>query len=134
MSCNSGLYAANSNTQAITANTPTVISFGQIVRRFGCHCNLSGGNVSVQSSGFYDVDANFALSAAAGLVTIQLYQNGVPVPGAYATFTAAANTIYSVTIPAIVRNKCCCEETLTAVITSVGAAAITNAAIKVEKI
>lgn len=134
MSCSSALYAANRSTQVIPEGVPTVIDFGQIVRRFGNQIDMSGGNVSIKSAGYYDMDTNFILSATAGEVRIQLFQNGSPVPGAYAALTAVADTLYSVTIPDIVKNTCCSEEVITAVVTSDSEVTISNAAIKIEKI
>lgn len=132
MSCSSALYASNRNTQVIPAGVPTVIDFGQIVRKSGNQINMSGGNVSILSAGYYDMDANFTLSATAGEVRIQLFQNGTPIPGAYAIVTAVADALYSVTIPDIIKNTS--EEVITAVATSDGEITISNAAIKVEKI
>ena len=134
MSCSSALYAANRNAQVIPAGVPTVIDFGQIVRRLGNQINMSGGNASVLNAGYYDMDTNFTLSATAGEVRIQLFQNGTPIPGAYAIVTAAADTLYSVSIPNIIKNTCCSEEVITAVATSDGEITISNAAIKIEKI
>ena len=45
MSCKSALYAANTNTQTVTADD-TVISFDNIVRRYGKCVHLYGGNVA----------------------------------------------------------------------------------------
>lgn len=134
MSCSAALYACNTNTQTIPATTATTINFGNPVRRYGQVVDLSGGNVSVTSAGYFDVETNFTLTAAAGAVTIAIYNDGVAVPGATATITAVADTVYAVSIPCIIRNKCCCETEITATITSVGAAVISNAAIEVTKI
>ena len=134
MSCSAALYACNTSTQTSDAGVSTTLSFGTPVRRYGQLINISSGNVSLQSTGYFDVDTNFTLSAGAGLVTIQLYKDGVAIPGASAQITAAAGPKYSVSIPCLVRNKCCCESVITAVITSVGAGTVTNAAIEVKKI
>lgn len=134
MSCSSALYAANRSAQVIPAGVPTVIDFGQIVRRLGNQINMSGGNVSVLSAGYYDMDTNFTLSATAGEVRIQLFQNGTPIPGAYAIVTAVADALYSVSIPDIIKDTRHSEEVITAVATSDGEITISNAAIKIEKI
>lgn len=124
------LYAANSNTQTLT--TGSTISFGSIVRRYGSNLNLSGGDVSVKGEGYYSVDSNFTFEPTTpGTVIITLYKNGVAIPGAVATFTTVADTIYSVTIPAMVRQSCCSEGTITAIVTGEGT--ISNASIKVVK-
>ena len=132
--CSCVLYAGNSNTQTIPAASLTTINFGSPVRRYGQSVNLSGGNVNVTSVGYYSIETNFTLSAAAGDVTVQIYADGVAVPNASATITAVADTIYSISIPCVIRNKCGCEQTITAAITSEGAASVTNAAIEVQKL
>lgn len=134
MSCSSALYASNRSEQVIPAGVPTVIDFGQIVRKLGNQINMSGGNVSVMSAGYYDMDANFTLSATAGEVRIQMFQNGTPIPGAYAIVTAVADALYSVSIPDIIKDTRHSEEVITAVATSDGEITISNAAIKIEKI
>ena len=125
------LYAANTSTQAYVA-TGTVINFGNVVRRYGSNINLSGGNISVNGSGYYNIDAHFTFNGAAGTATIQLYKDGVAIPGAVATQVESATGTYAVTIPAVIREVCCCESTITAVISGV-AGNVTNAAIVVEK-
>lgn len=133
MSCKSALYATNTNEQTVTASD-SPIRFGSIVRRYGRCTNLSGGNVTIQESGYYDVDTNFTFTAtAAGTIVISLYKDGVLIPGATATVTVAAGSAYSMSIPAIVRNTCNCESTITARIIGV-AGVINNAAIAVERI
>ncbi len=136
MSCTSAIYAANTTTQAVPANTQTTINFGQVVRAFGPYTRLSGGNVTVRGAGYYIVDTNFSVStveASAG-VTIQLYKDGVAIPGAAATFTTAANSGRSDSIPLMIRETCCKESTITATITSTVAATVTNAAILIKKV
>lgn len=125
------LYAANINDQAFVA-AGTIINFGNIIRRYGCNLNLSGGNAIINGTGYYDVDVNLTFTAAAGTVSIQIYKDGVAVPGAEATITTAATTNYSVTIPAIIKENCCCESTITVVISG-AAGTLSNATIKVEK-
>lgn len=130
----SALYAANTGDQTIAVNG--VINFGNIVRRYGCNTNMSGGNPTLSGAGYYAVDANITFAdTAAGTATIQLYANGVPIPGAMAQITTGtAGVVHSISIPAIVRNTCgCLDNTITAVVTGV-AIDVTNAAIEIEKI
>ena len=94
----------------------------------------SKGEVNLNGTGYYDIDANITLTAgAAGTVIVSLYKDGVPITGATASATATESGIISVSIPAVVRNMCCCGSVITAILTGV-AATITNAAIAVEKI
>ena len=133
MSCKAALYAANTAAQTVT-EAETTVNFGTIVRRYGRGINLSGGDVVVCESGYYDVDANFTFVAtAAGDVTIALYKDGVRITGAVVTETVAAASSYSMSIPTIVRNTCDCESVITATIVGV-AGTIENASIAVERI
>lgn len=133
MSCKAALYAANANTQTVTA-AETTINFGSIVRRYGRCVNLSGGNAVIEEAGYYDVDTNITFTAtAAGTVVVYLYKDGVRIPGANASATVAAGSVYTLGIPAIVRNTCNCESTITARIVGV-AGAVNNAAIALERI
>lgn len=132
MSCKSALYAANTSAQSLTAGN--TINFGNAVRRFGCNCNVAGGNATITGSGYYDIDADITFTAGGvGTAVITLYKDGAAISGATASVTTAADTTYAVSVPAIVRQICCCESTITAVITGV-AATVLNAAIAVEKI
>lgn len=132
MSCKSALFAANTNDQTLAIGN--VINFGSIVRRFGCNCNLSGGNATIQGSGYYDINTNFTFTAStAGTVIITLYKDGTQIPGAISTTTVVADSIYSINISAIVREACCCESTITAVLSGT-TGTINNAAIILEKI
>ncbi len=133
MSCKSGLYAVNNASQTMTING--VINFGQLVRKFGQNINLSGGNVVLRGVGYYNISANFVLTAnGAGPVVIQLYRNGVPIAGAVASMTTTATRVYTLSIPPVkVREFCCNEDIITAVITG-DASTITTAAINVDKL
>lgn len=110
------------------------VNFGDIVRRYGCSVNMSGGNVSVTQEGYYDIDTSVTFVAgAAGVVTVTLLKDGVIIPGAVASVTVAdADTVTVNTPPCTIRQKCCCESAITAVISGV-AGSITNATIRVEK-
>lgn len=127
------LYAVNSTTQPTVA-TGTVVNFGVPVRRYGSLIQLSGGNVEISGMGYYNIDVSVdILGTAAGTLLIQVYKDGVLVPGAIATRTTGDGSNYTVTIPTVVRQKCCCSTTITVVASGV-ASSITNAAIRVEKV
>lgn len=129
--CRSAIYAVNTAEQDIALGG--VINFGSAVRRFGTNCNIAGGNVVIEGAGYYDIIASFTIEAAAGTTTISLYKDGLPIPGATATLTTVADTTYAMTIPAIVRNQCCIESVITAVVSGT-AQTVSNATIKVERI
>lgn len=125
------LYSANTNSQTVAING--IINFGTIIRRYGCNCNLSGGNAVISGTGYYNIDTAFTFTASdAGTAVITLFNDGVAIPGATVSFTTAANSIYAVSIPAIIRQMCCCNSTITAIVTGV-AGTVNNASILVSK-
>lgn len=126
------LYGVNRTPQVIVVGDR--VNFGEIVRRYGCDINMSGGNVMITGTGYFDIDANVTIVAgAAGIVTITLLKDGTVIPGAGASMTVAEGETYTLAIPSCtVRQKCCCESTITAVISGV-IGSITNATIRVEK-
>lgn len=137
MSCSSALYACNQSVQPIAASTPTQVNFGSAVRCFGHNCVLYGGNVSTHQSGYYHVNANLTVSnagTAVSAVSVQLFKDGIAIPGAEATVSVAASGYETVPVPCIIRNTCCCESVITAIINSTEATSVTNAAIEVMKI
>ena len=132
----SAIYVVNNTAQNVAVNGQ--ISLGNVIRRFGCNCQLVNNAIRVSGSGYYDIDASFTVApTAAGNVTITMYKDGVEVPGAAATETAtAANDIINLSISCLVREFCpCCDESsaLTFVLSGT-AASITNVAIVGEKL
>lgn len=126
------LYGVNRTPQVIVVGDR--VNFGDIVRRYGCSVNMSGGNVSITGEGYYDIDASVTFVAgAAGVVTVTLLKDGAIIPGAGASATVTdAGTVTLNIPPCTIRQKCCCESTITAVISGV-VGSITNATIRVEK-
>lgn len=126
------LYGVNRTPQTIVVGDR--VNFGSIVRRYGCNLNLSGGEVLVTGEGYYDVDASITFVAgAAGIATITLLKDGSVIPGAGASATVAdGDTVTLVVPPSVIREKCNCESTITAVISGV-IGVINNATIRVVK-
>ena len=133
MSCKSALYAAMQTPTAVAVDG--VIPLGSLIRRYGCDVALNGNAVNITGAGYYDVDASVTVTpAAAGTVTITLYKDGVAIPGATASETAAANGTVDLSIPALVRQVCCAAgSALTLVLTGV-AATVDNVALRVQRI
>lgn len=132
MSCKSALYAAN--TQSQTLVTGGTVNFGSIVRKYGCNLEMSGGNPVVAGYGYYGIDVNISFTAGdAGDVIIALYKDGTPITGAKSTTAVAASSAYSVSIPAIIREACNCESTVTVTVSGVPVV-VDNAAVVIEKL
>lgn len=125
------IYMANTNSQPLT--TSTLVNFGNIVHRQSCCIQSNGGSPVLSGQGYYEIDTNLTITpTAAGTVVVTVYENGVAIPGAVASFTAAADSVYTVSIPAVTKIKCCCDKVITVTVTGV-AATVTNAAIEVTK-
>lgn len=104
------IMTVNNSTQNVQANG--IISLGNVARMFGCNLRLNGDSVNAKGEGYYQFTANVVLAPAAeGAVTVTLYDNGVQIPGAFATTTvAAANDVVTLNVPTAIRVKCgCCE-------------------------
>ena len=126
------LYAGN-NVPVTTTVVGTVIPFSNIVRRYGKNLNVSGGNVVVNGEGYYSGIVNITYQGtAAGTVEFTVFKDGVEIPFANASATTAVDVINSAQIPFRVREKCCCESTITVVASGV-AVDVTNSAISIEK-
>ena len=133
MSCKSALYAAMQTPTAVAVDG--VIPLGSLIRRYGCDVTLNGNAVNITGAGYYDVDASVTVSpAAAGTVTITLYKDGVAVPGATASETAAANGTVDLSIPALVRQVCCAAGSALTLVLTGAAATVNNVALRVQRI
>ena len=131
----SAIYVANVSPQNVLEDG--TIGLGTIIRRFGCNLNLAGNGIQIQGAGYYDIDASITVTpTAAGVLTIQVMKDNVPVQGATASFTVEADSVYTLPISALVRENCsCCDSlsNLTFVLQDV-AAEVNNIAVIVEKI
>ncbi len=131
----SAIYVANVAPQNVLEDG--IINLGTVIRRFGCNLNLAGTGIQIQGPGYYDIDSSITVTpAAAGVLTIQVMKDNVPVQGATASFTVEADSVYTLPISALVRESCsCCEglSNLTFVLQDV-AAEVNNIAVIVEKI
>ena len=133
MSCKSALYAAMQTPTAVAVDG--VIPLGSLIRRYGCDVALNGNAVNITGAGYYDVDASITVSpAAAGTVTITLYKDGVAVPGATASETAAANGTVDLSIPALVRQVCCAAGSALTLVLTGAAATVNNVALRVQRV
>ena len=133
MSCKSALYAAMQTPSAVAVGG--VIPLGSLIRRYGCDVALNGNAVNITGAGYYDADASVTVTpAAAGTVTVTLYKDGVAVPGATASATAAANGTVDLSIPALVRQVCCAEGSALTLVLAGAAATVNNVALRVQRI
>lgn len=99
----------NESTQAVTENN--VISFGSVLRRYGCNLKLSGGAVEVDGPGYYEADVIATVEpTAVGNVTVALFENNVQIPGAIASvYAASAESPVVLPIATTIRKGCNCD-------------------------
>ena len=129
----SAIFTANTTPQVLLADS--VISFGNVVRRFGCNCSLNGNAIMLNGTGYYDVDINVVVNgSAAGTAEIVLLKDGVEIPGATASTATSTTSINTVSVSALVRELCCeGGSTLTLELRGTGAT-IANVSAVVEKL
>lgn len=128
-------FISNNTSQTITGGG--VINPGAAAHGFGCTCcertiQLSGTNINLRETGYYQVDVSATVSASdAGNVTLSLYQDGALVAQGSETISAA-NDPASISFPASVKVNC--SSVLTLVVTSTaGDPIVTNIYTTVEK-
>lgn len=134
MSCNSAIYTALT-TPSVVAEGGT-IPIGTLIRRYGrCLC-VEGNGIAIGDSGYYDVDVSITvLPTAAGAITATLQKDGVAVPGATATGTAAAaGDAVNLSISSLIRQFGCCagQSVITVILSAAGT--VNNMAVVVEKV
>ena len=134
MSCKSALYTAMQTPTEVAVNG--VIPLGSLIRRYGCDITLNGNAVNIVGKGYYDVDASITVApTAAGTVTATLYKDGVAVPGATASATAAAaDDVVNLNIPALVRQVCCAAGSALTLVLTGAAATVNNVALRVQRV
>ena len=129
------LYVANTTTQVVTADS--VINPGVIIRRTAqSQANLNGTGITLTGSGYFVVDVNVTFTApVAGDITVQLYKDGVAVPGATATesIATAATEVKSMSFSVEVRNTCCDNYSTLTLVNSSISAIYTNVSVRVKR-
>lgn len=134
----SAIYVVNNSTQDVAVDG--AINPGSVIRRYGPNMTVSGNAIQFDGLGYYDINSSITLSAiAAGDITVTMFNNGIVVPGATASQTAAAaGDIINLSISALVRETGCCyynngPGSLTFIVTGADVT-VTNIATKVIKL
>ena len=130
----SAIYVVNNSAQTLAVGN--TVALGVVNRRFGCAIDLNGNSVTLDDQGYYDVNVSVtAAPTAAGTVTVTLFNNGVAVPGATASATAAAaGDPVNVSFESLVRVFCgASTASLTLVLTD-ASSTVSNVALVVTKI
>lgn len=138
------MYSLSANSTNITGlNVPASVPFNNIaVQNGNCACgnNFTGGtNIILNQPGTYRVTFNANITGTvAGVVTFQLLNNNVAVPGALASVTTAAGSVYNAGFSTIIKvNRSCACQNNTAnlqVQLQTTTATLSNANITVQRI
>ena len=129
----------NTNTQAVVTDGLLTFTTDRILT--GCTATRNGDTFQLNKPGYYYVTFNAVAAATTtvGELTVALYNNGVEVPGAFATITtttAGNNDNYAFSTIIRVAPSCCAVDNtarLTVVNTGVDAT-YTNANINITKL
>lgn len=137
MSCKSNIYVATTASSSVVANATLPLS--TTVRRRGSDINLSGNSVAITDCGsnYYLVSVTATFTApVAGVITLNLQQNGTNVTGATAstTITTATTEVRSLSFTAIVRTFNNQGIDSLSVLNAGVAATFSNVALVVEKL
>lgn len=126
------IQTVNQSPQDVALNG--IISLGSTLRRFGCNLRLSGNGIEANGPGYYTVDASVTVApTAAGLVTVTLYDNGVPVTGATASATGTAAGSVSLPIVGTIRQGCCDVAHNLTVVLEAGPGVVSNISVRIVK-
>lgn len=107
----------------------------QIVRRYGSDIESNGVGIVLKTPGYYKISGTITITAAAaGNLTIELFNNGVQMPGVISTETKAADQIDTLPIDAIVRVNCCGNPAVITVVIDGVAATTYNAVLTAIKL
>lgn len=135
MTCKSAIYTVNETNGTVTTTDETFVQvpFGSVIRRYGQSLGLDGGSILCCQQGYFDVEGSLTFTpTAAGPVSVQIRQDGVPVPGLTKTVQGTAGAPAYVGFSGLVRN--CgerCNSALTCWINASGT--VTSLSTVVEK-
>jgi hypothetical protein len=130
------LYVVNNTTQTVLANG-TVLPGTVVHKNCNSQATLSGNAINVLGTGYFTIDVSATFTgAAAGEATLQLYKDGVAIPGAVGsqTITTADTEYRSISFTCEILKSCNCNSisTITLVNTGVGLT-LSNVAIRVKR-
>ena len=115
MSCKTKNYksaqvALNTIAQPVAAAGTTLSILGRRLTNTGCSICTENAGFKINTSGLYRILYTITFVAeAAGIVTAQLYKDGVALPCTLVQSTVAAGSTYTIIVeaPALVVGTCC---------------------------
>ena len=131
----SAIYTVNNTNQTLTANA--TVGLGVVTRRFGENLRLEGNAIRECGTGYYKYCISITTAPIAeGEITVTAYKDGVAIPGATASGTAAAaGDFVNLSLVFITRENCaCCDDISNITVVTSEATNITNVALAGEKL
>ncbi|WP_322154398.1 hypothetical protein [Paratractidigestivibacter sp.] len=128
---NALLQTANTAATTVSASTAgAAIAVGSPVRRRGWQVTSDGSSIMFYSTGYYAVDVNVTVAPTTAVSSeVQLYLNGVAVPGAVASTPASIATC-TLSIPTTIR-VCDCSAAVLTIKVAGGEATVSNVSVRV---
>ena len=101
------LLTNNSAATVLTAGS--VVPLGSAIHGYGKSIRLNGNSISISTAGYYDIEVSVSAEVTGtDTVTIQLYDNGVAIPGALGSATpGAAGAEVNISFPWVFRKEGC---------------------------
>ncbi len=128
------LYVVNNTAQNVVENG--TVALGNIVHR-NCQsqANLQGNAINIIGTGYFTIDVTATFTGSVGTATLQLYQNGVAIPGAVAsqTITTADTETRSISFTVEILKRCGCNYMPITLVNTGTELSITNVAIRVKR-
>ena len=143
MSCVNNQYAKscirvyNNTTQAFTADVTPLNIEGTPVVESGCSLTLNTASIRVNKSGLYHMsaDVTYTPTAAAGVIVVQMYKDGVALPCAISSETGAAGSTYTTHIETdLVITTCCVNRPLITLAISGAAGSVSHTCVGMVKL
>lgn len=111
-----------------------IYPLNQVNRKFGCDIIGNGVGATCKNSGYYRVTGMVSVVAGAeGVVTAQLYVNGLPYNGAISSLSAASGATVTLPINTVVRVNCCANPAELTIVMGGVASTTVNADLTVTK-
>ena len=127
------IQVANASPQTVAANG--IIALGSVQRKFGCNGSLSGNAIEANGAGYYSIYGSVTVAPSeVGEVTVAVYKDGEPIPGATASsYAGTADNPVAVPIVGTIRQNCCDSAANLTCVLVAGAGTVNNISLQVVK-
>ena len=111
------IQVSNTSTQAVApaVNSPSFVSLGNVIRRYGKNIMLNGNALEQIGDGYYEIEGTITIApTAVGVVTAALFENGEMMPGSLVS-GSVSTAENPVTLPLLATSRivCCNSSAIT---------------------